>query len=412
MNAALQQAAKNEASTEEQAENNFRLLLIDDDPSFCRLCERYLARDREATYEVFTAHNASAGISRCKTEEFDCLLIDYTLPDLSGTSMFRTLESLLEDLVPPAIILTADGGEEAATAAIRAGATDFLPKHSVSSESISRAIRNAVAKGRLKRSIEFRSRELERANEELKSKNDEIQRFYHTISHEVKTPLAAAREFIAIVYDGIVGPVTEKQTEMLTHALDSCDQITLHFNDLVEMTRLDAQKISMKKKIGSIDNVVARSLAAVSSAIEGKRLNFEQNIESPLPCVLIDSNRVVQVLSNLLGNAIKYTEPQGKIMLSINHDVTDGYLDISVEDSGCGIGSSDMPHIFDRLYQVKDGGDENMGAGLGLGLSIAKEIVALHGGDISVQSQLGEGSTFTFRLPVANSLLGLSEDKQ
>jgi len=305
----------------------------------------------------------------------------------------------LGEYAPPTIILTADGGETAAAEALRAGAADFMPKRTISAQSLSRAIENAVEKRKLKNKVAARSRELQRANDQLQSRNDE--RFYHTVSHEVKTPLAATREFIAIVLDGIAGPVTEDQTEMLRHALDSCDQITSHFNDLIEMTRLEAKKITMAKKMESLDNITTRCLAAVSSAVKTKNIVLKKEIQSSLPLVFIDGNRVIQVLSNLLGNALKFTEPNGKITLHIWHALADGYVHIAVVDTGRGISQEQLPHIFERLYQVQNGSDEFMGAGLGLGLSIAKEIVALHGGNIWAESVLGEGSTFTFRLPVA-----------
>lgn len=398
------QASEAPEKPETQAGERARVLLIDDDPSFCRLCERFLSRSTTTDFDLVIVHDASSGLIACESELFDCLLIDYSLPDLSGTQVFRSIGSILSDFVPPAIILTADGGEAAAADAVRAGAADFLPKRAVSAQSLARAISNAITKSQLKKSMESRSRQLEAANEQLQSKNAEIQRFYHTISHEVKTPLAAAREFIAIVLDGIAGPTTEQQKEMLTHAIDSCDQITSHFNDLVEMTRLDANKIQMKKQLGSLENVVTRCLASIASVVDAKNINLVSDIESPLPLVFIDGNRVIQVLSNLLGNAVKYTKASGSIKLAITHDKATAHVCVAVSDTGCGISEQDLPHVFKRLYQVKDGGDELMGAGLGLGLSIAKEIVALHGGDIWVESEHGKGSTFGFRLPVANSI--------
>lgn len=399
-----------QAATDDQSATRVNILLIDDDPSFCHLCRRFLAKNTETDFRVVVAHDASSGLLACESERFDCLLIDYTLPDLSGTQVFRSIGSILSDFVPPAIILTANGGEAAAADAVRAGAADFLPKNAVSAQSLGRAITNAITKSELRKSMDSRSRQLEVANEQLQSKNAEIQRFYHTISHEVKTPLAAAREFIAIVLDGIAGPTTDQQEQMLTHALDSCDQITSHFNDLVEMTRLDANKITMKKQVGSLDKVVTRCLASIASVIEAKNIKLVREIESPLPLVFIDGNRVIQVLSNLLGNAVKYTESSGTITLSITHDVENAQLCVAVSDTGCGIAEEDLPHVFKRLYQVKNGGDELMGAGLGLGLSIAKEIVALHGGDIWVDSEIGSGSRFTFRLPVANSIFENTEN--
>jgi len=401
MNSVRKQQHETEVLIDSKPVEFIHVLLIDDDPAYRHLCQRYLKKNHAINYEIVAVSNATAGLSECQSASFDCLLIDYSLPDISGTEVIRSLSDLLAEDAPPTIILTADGGEAAAAEALRAGAADFMPKRTISAQSLSRAIENAVEKKKLKNKVAARSRELQRANDQLQSRNDEIQRFYHTVSHEVKTPLAAAREFIAIVLDGIAGPVTEDQIEMLRHALDSCDQITSHFNDLIEMTRLEAKKITMEKKMESLDNIIIRCLAAISSAVKTKNIVLKKEIKAPLPLMLMDSNRVIQVLSNLLGNALKFTEENGKITLRIWHAIADGYVHIAVADTGRGISQNQLPHIFERLYQVENGSDEFMGAGLGLGLTIAKEIVALHGGNIWAESVLGEGSTFTFRLPVA-----------
>lgn len=404
MESALQVEPNHESLPDDNVEAKIRVLLIDDDPAYRHLCQRYLSRAPLNDFVLTTVADPSSAIAICREQTFDCLLIDYSLPNLTGTQVFKTLDQTISDFTPPAIILTADGGEEAAASAIRAGAADFMPKRTISSESLSRSIRNAVEKWQLKKAADTRARDLRCANQKLQSKNDQIQRFYHGVSHEVKTPLTAAREFIAIVLDGLAGPVTEQQEEVLTHALESCDQITSHFDDLIEMTRLDANKIVMNKAVGSLEKVVARSLASITGAVEAKSIYFRKKIDSPLPLVYIDGNRVIQVLSNLLGNAVKFTEPNGTITLSISHDTADGFVEIAVSDTGCGIAPKDRPQVFDRLFQVDDSGDVLSGAGLGLGLSIAKEIVQLHGGSIWVDSVFGSGSTFTFRLPVARSI--------
>lgn len=380
-----------------------RVLVVDDDPAYQHLCKRYLSKHDKINYEVVAVSSAAEAYEECRRSSFDCILIDYVLPDLMGTQVIQNLgvESSME--LPPTIVMTAGNGQLAATEAVRVGATDFLSKGVVSAESLSRAINNAVEKGRLKRFVTERGQQLQAANKQLQTKNDEIQRFYQSVSHEVKTPLAAAREFVAIVLDGVAGPVTAEQKEILHHALESCDQITSHFNDLVEMTRLDAAKIKMKRSVGSIESVVTRCLASMSSAVKAKELELISEIETPLPLLYIDSNRVIQVLSNLIGNAIKYTDPGGRITVEISHRSKERVVQIAVRDTGCGIPEKDLPQVFERLYQVGDTGDDLMGAGLGLGLTIAKEIVALHDGKIWAESEHGEGSTFAFTLPVARS---------
>jgi len=390
-------AAALEVCTDEEP---LRVLLIDDDAAYRHLCQRYLSNVGPPSFEVVAVSTAAEGLAELEANDFDCLLVDYLLPDLRGTQVIRTFSTSDSERTPPTIIMTAEGGESAAAEAVRAGAADFLPKGVVSAESLVRSIKNAVQKSRLQKSAEAQSRELQHVNEQLNAKNEEIQRFYQIVSHEVKTPLAAAREFIAITLDGIAGPIADYQKEMLTHALDSCDQIAAQFNDLIEMTRLEAKKISLSKEKSSLDDVVARCLASVSMAIEAKQLYIKKRTTTAIPPFSFDRNRMVQVLSNLLGNAIKYTGPGGTITLAISHDADAGVVEIAVSDTGCGIAPDDLAQVFDRLYQVDGTGDSYMGAGLGLGLSIAKEIVALHDGTISATSVVEEGSTFTVRLPI------------
>lgn len=381
---------------------SLRILLLDDDPAYRHLCQRYLNRDPGRSYHIVCVGSADEGVKACLSQTFDCLLVDYCLPDATGTEILELLEKRMGADLPPAIVMSATGGEAAAAEAVRSGAVDFLQKGVVSSECLARAIGNAVEKGELRRSIAERNRELLDANVELQSRNEEIQRFYQSISHEVKTPLAAAREFIAIVLDGITGEVNAEQKEMLVYARESCDQIAEHFNELVEMTQLEAGKVSLNRQWTSLDGLIKRCLASTKTVLEFKKITFTESVPDDLPLVFVDGNRIVQVISNLIGNAIKYTAEGGSVSLSVESDELAGTVEIAVGDSGCGIEKQDLARIFDRLYQVKPGSksEADSGLGLGLGLSIAREIVALHQGEIYASSERGVGSTFTFRLPI------------
>lgn len=384
----------------EDSREPVRLLVVDDDPLCQTLCQRYLAQSDKYAFELVGVETGADAIRRVSGERFDCLLVDYYLPDLTGTELLRQLSALAEDDAPPAIILTANGGEEAAISAVRAGATDFLPKRALSRASLGRALGNAIYNSRLKQSIAAKRRELQKTNEQLKSRNEEIQRFYHSVSHEVKTPLTAVREFIALTRDGICGPVTAEQEEVLDHALDGCDQIAGHFNDLVEMMRLESSKISLDCSKTDMQTIVTQCKAGVASAVTAKELTLDVTVADGLPLLWLDRNRIIQVVSNLLGNAIKYTPAGGKVWLSIELTRAGEQVQIEVADTGCGIAPEHLLRIFDRLYQVDDKGDALMGAGLGLGLSIAKEIVNLHDGTIRARSVPGKGSVFTVLLPV------------
>ncbi len=375
------------------------VLIVDDDPAFRRLCIEYLRDESGDHYDVVEANTGAEAVGKCETTQFDCLLIDYRLPDTSGTALVQELRHTC-DPTTPMILLTGLGSEELAMEALHIGAADYIPKERVSDKSLDRAIANAIERSRLLKSIRERNERLQRANEELKRKNYQIQRFYHAVSHEIKTPLTAAIEFISLVTDGIYGDVTTDQAEALGYAMESCDQIAAHFNELIDSTRLETGKLRIEKSPCSVRKLVTLSVASARAAIQAKDVKLDESFEPDLPDVEVDGSRIVQVLSNLLGNAEKFTEPGGTITVSAEHSrAHKGGVVIGVRDTGCGIAPEHLPRIFDRLYQANS--DSLNTRGLGLGLSIAREIVRLHGGRLDVESEPGRGSVFWVHLPGA-----------
>lgn len=385
------------------------VLLIDDDPASAHLCARFLGRVADQIYELVEADSAADGVRQCVTGTFDVVLIDFRLPGSSGIQVLNKIRERLGDDAPPAIILTAEDCAQAATTSMLSGASDFLSKTALSPESLSRSITNAVEKHKLQKTARNRREQLVEMNNRLVRKGEELQRFYQSVSHEVKTPLAAAREFIALTLDGVAGPVNDKQSEFLNHAIDSCDQITAHFNDLLEMTRLDTGKVTLDLEWAKLDGVVTRCLASASAAVEARQLYVQVRKQEPLPELRFDVNRIVQVLANLLNNAVKFSPPEGKIVLTVAETDDKRHVRIRVEDNGCGIHESEVTQVFERLYQAQVEGEQQMEAGLGLGLSIAREIVQLHGGKIWAESFLGRGSTFFFELPIEGPPPSVSE---
>jgi PAS domain S-box-containing protein len=246
--------------------------------------------------------------------------------------------------------------------------------------------------------------QLERSNAGLRHKNEEIQNFYHTLSHELKTPLTSAREFIAIVLDGLAGALNDTQKEYLRIGLQSCNQLRVCINDLLDATRLETGKLSIELKPASPGAVVGRVVKTLRPAAAGKRIELFCEVEPGLPSVPLDENRITQVMTNLVNNALKFTEPGGRIAarVSLSAERAD-VIEVAVSDSGCGIPEEQLGRIFDRLYQVKNG-DASTEQGVGLGLYISRELVRLHGGDIAVESKVGAGSTFTFTLPLQSPL--------
>ena len=252
----------------------------------------------------------------------------------------------------------------------------------------------------LERRVQQRTTELAQANEKLQRRNEELQNCYHTLSHELKTPLTSAREFISIVIDGLAGPISETQSEYLSYARESCDQLTVCINDLTDATRLETGKLAIDLQKGSLGEVARRVVAGFRNLALEKTIKLQLEVPADLPEIAFDDARITQVLNNLVHNAFKFTPEGGFIRLAVTTGSgREGFLHVVVSDSGPGIATDQRTRIFDRLYQIK-AGDAASEKGIGLGLYICRELVLLHGGQIWVESEPGKGSSFNFTLPV------------
>ena len=375
-----------------------RVLMVDDDDVFRSLCARYL-ESAGGQFEVLFAESSASAEIVYALGDIDCVLLDYRLPDATGLEVFAVLQPEPDPTVP-IIMLTGMSSEQLVIESLHAGMADFLPKDDVNAQTLQRAILNAVDRARLHRALVERNIQLEHANIVLSERNDQIRHFCHVMSHEMKTPLTAAREFVSLVLDGVVGEATPKQKEMLSMAVDSCDELAGHFNDLIESVRVDTGKLELHTSRLQIVDQIVRCVSSVSPIAQRKNIVIGQKIEDDLPRLDIDAGRIRQVISNLLTNALKFTDDGGLVTISASIDDDAQHLRVAVSDTGCGIDEGALPLVFERLYQVSNEAVPKATTGLGLGLSISRDIVDRHGGNISIDSKLGSGTTVSFRLPI------------
>ncbi len=220
------------------------------------------------------------------------------------------------------------------------------------------------------------------------------------VSHELRTPLAAIYLFTTNVLDGLLGDLTPDQHEHLTFALDNIKQLKSMVGDLLEITRVQTNKLTVEPQHVSPAKVIAEVLGTCQANAIGKNISLRSELPPDLPFLWADPARVRQILTNLIDNGIKFTPENGSVTvecrpLAQDHD----FLCLSVSDTGCGISPENCEIVFDRLAQVKSSMQASR-SGLGLGLFIARDLVTRHGGRIWVESQPGQGSTFFFTLPV------------
>lgn len=218
--------------------------------------------------------------------------------------------------------------------------------------------------------------------------------FIATASHELRTPLTSVQMGVHLLLEGAAGELNEKQAEVLSACREDCERLDKLMRDLLDLSRLEASESQPELGLVRPHDLILSETEELRQQVEARGLSFQVDVPDDLPSVLVDRLQIERVLANLVVNAIRYTK-QGEIRISAeprNH-----YIAVSVSDTGAGIPQEYLPHIFDKFVQVPGAAT----GGAGLGLAISRLIVEAHGGQISVQSELGRGSTFTFTLPVA-----------
>ncbi len=239
-------------------------------------------------------------------------------------------------------------------------------------------------------------RELDRTRRQQLELKD---RFLSHVSHELRSPLTVMLQFITIMLDGLTGELTPDQKEYLEIVHGNALQLRKMIHDLVEITRMQSGKLSVVRQAADVGELVENVVDSLQLKAREADIRLSCRLSDALPSAYVDRARITQVVTNLVENAIKFTPEAGNICVRVVRDPdAAGMLRVSVSDSGCGIESDDCQRIFEHLYQVEKD-RENARKGLGLGLSICHDLVTRHGGNIWVESEIGQGTTFCFTIP-------------
>lgn len=227
------------------------------------------------------------------------------------------------------------------------------------------------------------------------SRQEELRRnMVSDIAHELRTPLTNLRGYLEAARDGLL-PVDNALVDNLYEETMLLQRLVA---DLQELAQADAGQLDLQRQEMAVGPVVERAVGMLRPQADAKGLALSSEMAPDLPAVFADPERIGQVIRNLLNNAVAHTPPGGSIKVCAAP--ADHMVQVSVCDTGEGIGPEDLPFVFDRFYRA-DKSRARMTGGAGLGLAIVKQLVQSHGGSVSVQSELGKGSTFTFTLPIA-----------
>jgi signal transduction histidine kinase len=362
------------------------ILLIEDNPGDADLIRLRLV---EAHADVtVSCVNLSTGLASLSLETPAMVLLDLNLPDSHGAETYRRV--LKDAPGVPIVVVSGLDDEEVAVSAVHHGVQDYLVKGHFDSKQLGRAMRYAIERQALVTSLDMNRRQ------QLQFKNE----FLSHVSHELRTPLASIHQYVSLMLDGLAGQVPPEQRDHLETVFRSVNQLRAMITDLLEATRAESGKINLDPQCIVIGDVIGQAVAMQRTSAQAKGIGLEASLDIQIPLVHADSHRVLQVLTNLIDNALKFTPPEGSVLVrAFLMGADPDFVYISVSDTGRGISPEAANLIFERLYQDPHAIDDSR-KGLGLGLYIAKELVQLHGGRLWVESRLSHGSTFTFTLPL------------
>jgi len=363
------------------------VLLIEDNPGDADLVRLRLV-ESNPLLDVSCVNRLSDGIESLQEKPPSLILLDLNLPDSQGAETFRRLLDKAPNV--PVVILSGQDDQPLAIKALQQGAQDYLVKGGVTSAALDRAMRYAIERQALLRSLDMSRKQ------QLEFKNQ----FLSHVSHELRTPLTCIHQYVTILLDGLAGEVNPEQRDHLNTILKSVNQLGAMVRDLLESARAESGKITLDLRCVSMEEVIRLAVSMMRPTASKKGVGLEVGVQPAIPYVLGDPDRILEILINLVDNGIKFTPSEGSVTLQACRIPTDpSFVCVSVSDTGSGIKPEARSLIFERLYQDPNAVDDNR-KGLGLGLFIAKELVTLHHGRIWAASDGASGSTFSFTLPL------------
>jgi signal transduction histidine kinase len=378
---------------------NATILVIDDEEAIRDSCSQVLTK---AGYRTQTAQDGNVGLEKIIEAKPDLVLVDLKMPGMSGMELLEKIAEIDPSII--CVVITGYATIESAVEAMKRNAYDFLPKPFTPDQ-----LRIVIKRGLERRRLAIESERLRREKELMR------ENFVTLVSHQLRSPLASARQYFGVIKEGFAGDVTDKQKQIIEKAGKYLDDLMQLINDWLDMSRIDSGCIAEKFEPVALEPVLSEILELVKPLAEAGKVTLDLHAGHDSPAVHGDRESLKQAITNLVSNAIHYNRAGGTVVISIpacagtglplrkQGDEGRGTRDevvVDISDTGIGISQENLPFIFDEFFRVKSNQTQHV-AGSGLGLPIAKRIIEAHNGHIQVQSELGKGTTFSILLPKA-----------
>jgi len=358
------------------------VLVIDDEEAIRDSCCLVLAK---AGYRTQTAEDGNVGLEKITEMKPDLVLVDLKMPGMSGMELLEKIAQIDPSIV--SVVITGYATIESAVEAVKRNAYDFLPKPFTPDQ-----LRIVVKRGLERRRLAIEAERLRREKQMMR------ENFVTLVSHQLRSPLASARQYFGVIKEGFAGDVTDKQKQIIETAGKYLDDLMQLINDWLDMARIDSGRIAEKFEAVALETVLLEILDGLAASAEAGKVTLGLRLSADTPAVHGDRDSLKQAITNLVSNAIRYNRQGGTVTINTRQQGNDVVMDIC--DTGIGISRDDIPFIFDEFFRVKSSQTRAI-SGTGLGLPIAKRIIEAHNGRIQVDSELGKGTTFTIFLPKA-----------
>jgi signal transduction histidine kinase len=382
------------------ATSTLKILLIEDNLAEARLLQEFIKLTKSQNFSLVHVQKLQDGINQLNSEKYDIILLDLTLPDSQGLSSIPKL--LQQNPSNPIIVLTNTNDEELAIEAVRQGAQDYLVKRHVNPDILVRSCRYAIerkqfleqlhqANQTLETKVEARTAELLKAQEINQLKSE----FVSMLSHDIRNPLNTILLAAGLLQKHQEGITNDREINHLELIRSAIKNVSKLLDEASIIGKSDSGQLFYQPKTLDLERLCYELVEQFQLLAQEKHLNLIFTSSEHCFQFLGDETLLKHIISNLLNNAIKYSHPSGTVRLEIIKQ--EKALILKLQDQGIGITEADQKQLFQPFHR-----GENVGAipGSGLGLTIVKQCVEAHGGNIQVETEVGVGSTFTVSLPI------------
>lgn len=360
-----------------QDKSKFNILIVDDIARNIQIVGNIL---RKEGYQISFAQDGKSALERVESSSFDLILLDIMMPEMDGFEVCDKLRAKPVSRDIPIMFLTAKNDVDSTLEGFKHGAVDYITKPFNGTELLARVETHLA---------------LRDSRNELAKLNASKDKFFSIIAHDLKNPIGTFSNVSTLLNDEYDELSEEDKREFIKMLKDSSKNISELLENLLQWSRAQTGRINYEPLPIELHRIVHTNMDLMRMSADKKQIALNNNIDKNF-LITADHNMITTVLRNLISNAIKFTEKNGEV--NVDAQKNDGHVSIYVKDTGVGISDEDKRKLFKIDKSISSVGT-NDETGTGLGLILCKEFVEMHGGEIGVESELGEGSVFHFTIP-------------